>query len=48
MRAISYTAARNNLAATMKKVCDDCDPIIVTHKNKKIKKSPFKINGLIT
>ncbi len=33
MRAISYTTARNNLASTMKKVCDDHDPIIVTRKN---------------
>jgi len=34
MRAITYTSARNNLASTMKKVCDDHDPIIVTRKNK--------------
>ncbi|MBN2718794.1 MAG: type II toxin-antitoxin system prevent-host-death family antitoxin [Deltaproteobacteria bacterium] len=33
MRAISYTAARSNLANTMKKVCDDHDPIIITRKN---------------
>ena len=33
MRAISYTAARNNLASTMKKVCEDHDPVIVTRKN---------------
>ncbi len=33
MRAITYTSARNNLASTMKKVCDDHDPIIVTRKN---------------
>ncbi len=33
MRAITYTNARNNLASTMKKVCDDHDPIIVTRKN---------------
>jgi len=33
MRAISYTTARNNLASTMKQVCDDHDPIIVTRKN---------------
>ena len=32
MRAISYTAARKNLATTMKKVCDDHKPIIVTRK----------------
>ncbi len=33
MRAISYTAARNSLANTMKQVCDDHDPVIVTRKN---------------
>ncbi len=33
MRAITYTNARNNLANTMKRVCDDHDPIIVTRKN---------------
>ncbi|MCP3943862.1 MAG: YoeB-YefM toxin-antitoxin system antitoxin YefM [Desulfobacteraceae bacterium] len=33
MRAISYTTARNNLAGTMKQVCDDHDPVIVTRKN---------------
>ncbi len=33
MRAITYTNARNNLAGTMKKVCDDHAPIIVTRKN---------------
>jgi len=33
MRAISYTTARNNLANTMKKVCEDHDPVIVTRKN---------------
>ena len=33
MRAISYTAARSNLTSTMKKVCDDHDPIIITRKN---------------
>ncbi len=33
MRAITYTSARNNLASTMKKVCEDHDPIIVTRKN---------------
>ncbi len=33
MRAITYTSARNNLANTMKKVCDDHTPIIVTRKN---------------
>ncbi|MCD4722705.1 MAG: YoeB-YefM toxin-antitoxin system antitoxin YefM [Desulfobacula sp.] len=33
MRVISYTTARNNLASTMKQVCDDHVPIIVTRKN---------------
>jgi len=33
MRAITYTSARNNLASTMKKVCDDHDPIIITRKS---------------
>lgn len=30
MNAISYTAARENLAATMDQVCDDHDPVIIT------------------
>lgn len=30
MKAISYTAARENLASTMDQVCDDRDPIIIT------------------
>ena len=30
MTAISYTTARENLAATMHKVCDDHAPIIIT------------------
>lgn len=29
MTAISYTAARENLAATMDKVCDDHAPIVI-------------------
>lgn len=33
MRAISYTAARSNLANTMKTVCEDHDPVIVTRRN---------------
>jgi len=33
MRAITYTTARNNLASTMKQVCEDHNPIIVTRKN---------------
>ena len=30
MNAISYTAARENLASTMNKVCEDHAPIIIT------------------
>jgi len=30
MKAISYTAARENLATTMDQVCDDHDPVIIT------------------
>lgn len=30
MNAISYTAARENLAATMDKVCEDHAPVIIT------------------
>jgi len=30
MKAISYTAARENLAATMDSVCEDHDPVIIT------------------
>jgi len=30
MTAISYTAARENLATTMDKVCNDHDPVIIT------------------
>lgn len=33
MDAISYTAARANLAKTMKNVCDDHHPIIITRKS---------------
>lgn len=32
MNAISCTAARENLAATMDRVCSDHDPIIITRK----------------
>lgn len=32
MNAISYTAARENLAATMDRVCVDHDPVIITRK----------------
>lgn len=30
MDAISYTAARSNLAKTMEKVCEDHEPVIIT------------------
>lgn len=30
MTAITYTAARENLAATMDRVCNDRDPVIIT------------------
>lgn len=33
MEAITYTAARQNLAKTMEKVCKDHAPIIVTRKS---------------
>ena len=33
MRAISYTAARQNLAKTMERVCKDHAPVIVTRKS---------------
>jgi len=32
MNAISYTAARANLAKTMEKVCNDHDPVIITRE----------------
>jgi antitoxin YefM len=31
--AISYTAARANLAKTMEKVCNDHSPVIITRKS---------------
>ena len=33
MKALSYTAARQNLAKTMERVCKDHAPIIVTRKS---------------
>ncbi|MBI9087054.1 MAG: type II toxin-antitoxin system prevent-host-death family antitoxin [Desulfobacterales bacterium] len=33
MEAITYTAARQNLAKTMEKVCRDRTPVIVTRKS---------------
>ena len=35
MEAITYTAARQNLAKTMDKVCKDRAPVIVTRKTSK-------------
>lgn len=32
MKALSYTAARKNLAKTMEQVCQDHSPIIITRK----------------
>lgn len=32
MKAISYTAARESLASTMSKVCEDRNPIVITRK----------------
>jgi antitoxin YefM len=32
MDTITYTSARGNLAKTMKKVCDDHSPVIITRK----------------
>jgi len=32
MNAITYSAARENLASTMTQVCDDHSPVIITRK----------------
>ena len=32
MKAITYTAARENLASTIDSVCNDRDPVIITRK----------------
>lgn len=32
MKAITYTAARENLATTIDRVCNDRDPVIITRK----------------
>jgi len=32
MEAMTYSAARENLAATMTQVCEDHDPVIITRK----------------
>jgi antitoxin YefM len=33
MHSISYTSARGNLAKTMKQVCENHDPVIITRNN---------------
>ena len=35
MNAVTYSQARENLAKTMDKVCDDHSPIIITRKNQR-------------
>jgi antitoxin YefM len=35
MDALTYSQARNNLAKTMDKVCDDHSPIIITRTNQR-------------
>jgi antitoxin YefM len=35
MNAVTYSQARENLAETMDKVCDDHSPIIITRKNER-------------
>ncbi|PIE73529.1 MAG: type II toxin-antitoxin system prevent-host-death family antitoxin [Deltaproteobacteria bacterium] len=35
MDTITYTSARGNLSKTMKKVCDDHSPVIITRKSAK-------------
>ena len=35
MDTISYTKARENLAKTMEKVCDDHNPLIITRKRER-------------
>jgi len=32
VKAITYSAARENLASTMQAVCDDREPVIITRK----------------
>lgn len=33
MKALSYTAARSNLAKTMERICDDHEPVVITRRN---------------
>jgi antitoxin YefM len=35
MSTISYTAARENLAATMDQVCDDHEPVVITRQQQR-------------
>jgi antitoxin YefM len=35
MSTISYTTARENLAATMDQVCDDCEPVVITRQKQR-------------
>ena len=35
MKAMSYTAARANLAKTMERICDDHEPVVITRKNER-------------
>lgn len=35
MDTITYTFAKGNLAKTMKKVCDDHSPVVITRKSSK-------------
>ena len=32
MKILTYSSARENLAATIKKICDDHEPVIITRK----------------
>jgi antitoxin YefM len=34
MKAITYTQARQNLASTMDRVCEDCAPVTITRSGK--------------
>lgn len=35
MSTISYTTARENLAATMDRVCDDHEPVVITRQKQR-------------
>ncbi|HXN35935.1 MAG TPA: type II toxin-antitoxin system prevent-host-death family antitoxin [Opitutaceae bacterium] len=34
MKTVTYTAARQNLASTMDRVCEDCAPVAITRTGK--------------